>query len=269
MDADGLFYRGEIAFGADDRIRDAVEQFGDRRNKLVFILETSGGFAEDARRISDTLRYHYDEVSFLIPSHAMSAGTILALSGNEIWMDYYSVLGPIDPQVPSKDGRQLVPALGYLERYGELIEKADRGEASAAELQILLSFDQGELYAYRQSRDLSVSLLGEWLAKYKFKNWKKTETTKKKVTDEMKKERAVEIAHKLNDTQKWNSHGIGINMERLRQELNLRIDDFGEVETLRSSVRNYHKLALDYAGKMGFESTVQTRNVFSGRKWRE
>ena len=269
MSADCLFYRGEIAFGADDRIRDAVEQFDDRRSKLVFILETSGGFAEDARRISDTLRYHYEEVSFLIPSHAMSAGTILALSGNEIWMDYYSVLGPIDPQVPSKDGRQLVPALGYLERYGELILKADRGEASAAELQILLSFDQGELYAYRQSRDLSVNLLEEWLAKYKFKNWKKTETNKWEVTEEMKKERAIEIAHKLNDTQKWNSHGIGINMERLRRELNLRIDDFGEIEALRSVVRNHHKLALDYSGKMGFESTVQTRNRFSGRKWKE
>ncbi len=269
MGGDCLFYRGEIAFGADDRIRDAVESLDDRTNKLVFILETSGGFAEDARRISDTLRYHYNEVSFLIPSHAMSAGTILALSGNEIWMDYYSVLGPIDPQVPSKDGRQLVPALGYLERYEALIGKADGGSASAAELQILLSFDQGELYAYRQSRDLSVNLLEEWLAKYKFKNWEKTETREMAVTDEMKKSRAIEIAHKLNDTQRWNSHGLGINMERLRRELNLRIDDFGKREKLRSAIRNYHKLALDYAGKMGYESTVQTRCIFNGRKWRE
>lgn len=193
MDADCLFYRGPIADGADDRIRDAVENFDKRRRKLVFVLETSGGFAEDARRISDALRHHYREVDFLIPSHAMSAGTILALSGNAIWMDYYSVLGPIDPQVRSRDGRR-VPALGYLVRYEDLLDKANRGQAGAAELQILLSFDQGELYAYGQARDLSVALLEEWLASYKFRNWTETETRKLPVTEQMRKERANEIA---------------------------------------------------------------------------
>jgi len=54
-------------------------------------------------------------VDFLIPSHAMSAGTILAMSGDAIHMDYYSVLGPIDPQVENQEGR-LIPALGYLIR---------------------------------------------------------------------------------------------------------------------------------------------------------
>lgn len=267
MGADCLFYRGQIAFGADDRIRDAVENFDKRRRKLVFVLETSGGFAEDARRISDALRHHYREVDFLIPSHAMSAGTILALSGNAIWMDYYSVLGPVDPQVPSRDGRQLVPALGYLVRYEDLMDKANRGQAGAAELQILLSFDQGELYAYGQARDLSVALLEEWLASYKFRNWTETETRKLPVTEQMRKERANEIANKLNDTRKWNSHGIGINMQRLRRELKLHIDDFGKSRPLRVAVRNYHELALDYSTKRQFQSVVQTRKIFDGRKW--
>ena len=38
-------------------------------------------------------------------------------------MDYYSVLGPIDPQVNRGEG--LVPALGYLKKYDELIEKSE------------------------------------------------------------------------------------------------------------------------------------------------
>ncbi len=268
MVADCLFYNGDVAFGADDRIRDAVEGLSTRRPKLVFILETTGGFAEDARRISDVLRHHYCEVDFLIPNHAMSAGTILALSGNAIWMDYYSVLGPIDPQVLSKDERQLIPALGYLERYEELMDKAGSGRASAAELLILQDFDQGELYAYRQARDLSVALLEEWLAKYKFKNWTQTETRKEEVTEEMRRDRAVEIAKGLNDIQKWNSHGLGINKDRLRLELNLRIDDFGEDEELRVAVRNYHRLVRDYAAKRRFDSVLQTREVFDGRQWR-
>ena len=167
--SDCLSYSGPIAFGADDAIRDAVEALRSRSKrrgrKLVLVLETHGGFAEVARRISDTIRNHYMVVDFLIPSHAMSAGTILAMSGDAIYMDYYSVLGPIDPQVQSQDRKKLIPALGYLIRYEELLHKANAGKAGAAELEILLNFDQGELYSYEQSRDLSVSLLEEWLVK--------------------------------------------------------------------------------------------------------
>ncbi len=273
MNADVLFYKGPIAFDAGNLIRESIENYrrrsrGTRRRKLVFILETSGGYAEDARRISDTLRHHYNEVDFLIPSHAMSAGTILALSGNAIWMDYYSVLGPIDPQVHSQDGGKLVPALGYLERYDELIDKANRGKASGAELMILLEFDQGELYSYHQARDLSVALLVEWLAKYKFKNWKVTQSQKMKVTPTLRKKRAREIADKLNDIKRWNSHGIGINMQLLRRELNLKIDDFGKQVLLNSIVREFHKLTLDYSRKMQLECILQTKYNIKGMRLR-
>jgi ClpP class serine protease len=109
---DVLTYAGPIVSGADDRIKDAIETLRRRKRRLLFILETYGGYAEVVRRISDTLRHHYQMVEFLVPSHAMSAGTILAMSGDSIWMDYYSVLGPIDPQVPGKDGHRLIPAVG-------------------------------------------------------------------------------------------------------------------------------------------------------------
>jgi hypothetical protein len=80
--ADALTYAGPIVSGADDRIKDAIETLRPRKSNLLFILETYGGYAEVARRISDTLRHHYRVVAFLVPSHAMSAGTILAMSGN-------------------------------------------------------------------------------------------------------------------------------------------------------------------------------------------
>lgn len=256
--ADCLTYIGPIGFRADDYIRDAVEAFGRHKRRLVFILETDGGFAESARRIADTVRKHYREVDFLIPNYAMSAGTILAMSGNRIWMDYYSVLGPIDPQVPSRDDRRLVPALGYLIRYEELLKKANAGQAGAAELQILLDFDQGSLYAYDQARELSVALLEEWLAKHKFKNWKKTATKKKAVTTAMKKARAREIASKLNNPKRWNSHGLGINKQVLERELKLKIEDFGRDRQLSNGVREYHRLLVDYMSKRGHQGVVHT-----------
>jgi len=53
---------------------------------------------ETIERIVAVMRNHYESVSFIIPNFAFSAGTVLALSGDEIYMDYYSVLGHIDPQ---------------------------------------------------------------------------------------------------------------------------------------------------------------------------
>ena len=249
-----------MLFGAEDFIRNAVEGLAERpnkRRKLVFILETDGGYAEVVRRISDALRHHYAVVDFLIPNHAMSAGTILAMSGDAIYMDYHSVLGPIDPQVENQDGKS-IPALGYLVRYEELLEKANKGNISTAEMGILLEFDQGNLYSYQQARDLAVALLEEWLVKYKFKDWKQTATGKKKVTLQMKRDRAKQIGQKLNDVKTWNSHGLGISMERLRRELNLKIDDFGLDDKLSYAVRRYHSLMKDYMGRNRHRSVLHT-----------
>ena len=149
--ADCLTYVGPIITGADDKIRYAIEDIRSKKAKLLVVLETWGGYAEVARRMADTFRKHYGVVDFLIPSHAMSAGTILVMSGDAIHMDYYSVLGPIDPQIQNQEGRQ-IPALGYLIRYEELLDKANKGQLSAAELSILLNFDQGDLYRYTQAK---------------------------------------------------------------------------------------------------------------------
>lgn len=260
-DADCLTYVGGIILGADDAIRNAVETIDPKRDKLLFILETPGGYAETAARIAETLRHHYTTVEFLVPGFAISAGTILVMSGDAIHMDYYSTLGPIDPQVDADDG-SMIPALGYLIRYEDLLKKAKRGILTTAEMNILLSFDQGRLYWYEQAWDLSVSLLQEWLVKYKFKNWAVTESKRKKVTSAMKRKRAKEIADKLNDVRHWNSHGRGISMERLIRELNLKIDDFGRNEKLNRAIRAYHTLLTDYMAKMRHARAVQKKGLY-------
>jgi membrane-bound ClpP family serine protease len=265
--SDVLTYVGPIVHSVDDRIKDAVEALRRRKPRLLFVLETNGGFAEVARRVSDALRHHYKMIDYLIPSHAMSAGTILAMSGDSIWMNYYSVLGPIDPQVPGPDGR-LIPALGALIRYQELLDKANKGTAGAGDLEILLSFNQAELYSFDQARALSISLLEEWLAKYKFKNWKVTERRGLPVTRAMKKARAREIASNLNDVNRWNSHGIGISMQVLRRELKLKIDDFGKEKALDQCVRQYHKLLVDYKAVTQLASVVHTRERCDAVRWR-
>ena len=262
--ADVLTYIGPISPPADDLIKDAVEEIGHRRSALMVVLETPGGYIDVAERIARILRHHYRRVDFLVPSYALSAGTVLVMAGDAIHMDYASALGPIDPQVERRD--QLVPALGYLEQYNRLVQKSAEGTLTTAELVYLVqNFDAAELYRYEQERELSIALLEEWLVKYKFKNWKVTETRKVRVTAKMRKERAREIAMMLNQTDRWHSHSRGIPMEVLRRDLNLLVDDFGADSQLRPAVHDYYRLLKDYVMRRGhFLLTLHTKGRYAG-----
>jgi hypothetical protein len=248
-DAHALALSGPIIYGVDDALRHVVENRQSRRPKhtrLTFLLTTDGGYVEVVQRMVETLRHHYQEVDFIIPNFAFSAGTVFAMSGDSISMDYYSRLGPIDPQLEIRDG-QRVPALGHLIQYERLLQKARDGDLTTVEAELLIrGFNQAELYQYEQARALSIDLLERWLAKYKFKNWKTTERRGMKVTPAMRRRRAVEIAAALNDTERWHSHGHGISMQVLQRDLKLKIDDFGKNKELRAAVRDYHDLLQNF-----------------------
>ena len=248
FNADALCFNGPLLLGVDDILRNIVEKKHSqepKRHSLVVLLTTEGGYIEPVQRAVDLLRRHYSPIDFIIPNYAYSAGTIFALSGDAIHMDYYSRLGPIDPQTENQNKR-MVPALGYLEKYDELMAKADAGTINLVEIQILLKFDQAELHKYEEERELSIALLKDWLVKYKFKNWEKTETRGLDVTESMRAERAEFIAMELNKTTKWHTHGYGISKDVLTKDLNLRIDDFGANQTRSALIRDYHDLMADY-----------------------
>jgi hypothetical protein len=209
----------------------------------------------------EVLRHHFRIVDFIVPDHAFSAGTVLVMSGDSIWMDYYSVLGPIDPQIERTDG-SLVPALGYVKQYERLVEKSKQGALSTAEMAFLIEkFDPAALYGYEQQRELSVSLLKDWLVRYKFKDWKRTRTRGIDVTQDMRVERADKIANALSETDRWHSHGRGISRAVLvSDQVALVIDDFGADPRLNGAVRDYHKLLMDYLMVMPYDGVVHSRD---------
>lgn len=250
----------------DDFIKESVEDITIKKENLLVILETEGGSIETTERISDVFRHHYvGEVSFIVPNSAMSAGTILVMSGDNIYMDYYSALGPIDPQIMNQNG-QYVPALGYLEKYNQLVKKSAKGGLSQAELAMFIDkFDPAEMHRFEQAREHSVDLLEKWLVRYKFKNWKVTQTKGITVTPKMKADRAKEIAKKLNDTKLWRSHGRGLSINVFRNDLNLLIDDFGEdpkLADLKRTTKAYYRLLQDYMQKRGKQMWVQTAHGY-------
>jgi Serine dehydrogenase proteinase len=252
----------------DDLVRTEIEGIKERsaksNEKLVVILETNGGFAETVERIVAVFRRHYKFVEFIVPNYAYSAGTLLVLSGDEIYMDYYSVLGPIDPQYQSENG-DYVPGMGYLAKFQDLIETVNGVHAGEewrvrAELTLLMKkFDPAKLFHIEQSIAHSKSLLKDWLPKYKFKDWNKTQTSGRSVNGDDRTARAEQIANVLGDAKRWHSHGRGISIRELAsEEIKLKIENFGDNPVLSANVRHYHALFIDYLAKRNIRSAVHS-----------
>lgn len=247
LGCDVINYYGPIMGGIENELLDIIEKLAsnpDKKDQLAVILTTNGGSSETVERYVNIIRKHYEKVIFIVPDYAFSAGTIFCMSGDEIWMDYFSALGPIDPQVPNKDGK-FVPALGYLDKINELLLKAQSNNISDAEFLILKDFDLAELRFYEQAKELTIDLLKRWLVKYKFKNWSTHKSTGLTVTEQDKKDRAEEIADKLGDNKIWKTHGRPINIEEL-EELKLRIEDYSN-KPERQIIRYYYNLMRDFS----------------------
>lgn len=262
--ADVIFYYGEIHPGYTKTFRDFIEKLKNSnestQNRLVIIMNTPGGSAETTEKMVEIIRFHYNEVYFVVPDYAMSAGTIFCMSGNKIFMDYSSSLGPIDPQI--YNGKQYVPALGYLDKVNEIIKKSGIGKMTQAEFLLLQNIDMAMLSKCEQAKELTTTLLKKWLVEYKFQNWTRTETAKKTVTLKMKQDRATEIANDLGNNKRWHSHNRCIGVDTLQKDVKLKIEDYSHDEELRKIIRTYNDLITQYIVKNNFPFVLHSRNHF-------
>lgn len=267
LDGDVIFYFGPIFPSVQKRFRDFIEQLkadAGPRNRLVVFLNTPGGSAETVEKLVEIIRFHYAEVYFVVPDEAMSAGTIFCMSGDKIYMDYTSSLGPIDPQI--HNGKDWVPALGYLDQVERMIKKSAAGELTDAELLIFQTQDLAMLSRYEQAKNLTVTLLKKWLVEYKFKDWKAHQTTSvllgQPVTRAQKVARAEEIATVLSDNKLWHSHGRMIGVATLRDVLHLKIEDYSKDPALRKAILAYSDFLMDYIFRHDYKHFLHSRCYF-------
>ncbi len=267
--SDVMFYYGEMHPAYQKIFRDFIEKLKDdggsaSKDTLVILLNTPGGSVEMVEKMVDIIRYHYQKLYFVIPDYAMSAGTIFCMSGDKIYMDYSSSLGPIDPQV--FNGKEYVPALGYLDQVDKMLEKAKDGTITQAEFLILQSLDLAMLSRYEQAKNLTITLLKKWLVEYKFKDWTEHSTNigkkGKHITLEEKQQRAEEIAKILGDNKFWHSHGRMIGVDTLKTVLKLKIEDYSKDINLRNKIRQYNDLLVEYIVKTKFTLFLHSRNYF-------
>ena len=83
-------------------------QLTDQDVPLDLILHTPGGLVLAASQIARAVRDHKAKVTVFVPHYAMSGGTLIALSADEIVMSAHAVLGPVDPQLGQSPAASLL-----------------------------------------------------------------------------------------------------------------------------------------------------------------
>lgn len=92
---------------------------------ISVIVQSRGGFPDDAYKLANVIHEFGDQVTFVIPSFANSAATLLCLSGNRILMGPIAELGPTNP-VMDVDERLIIPTV--LEPGGTSVDRKEWDE---------------------------------------------------------------------------------------------------------------------------------------------
>ncbi len=78
---------------------------------IDLVLHTPGGLVIAATQIARALRDHPGKVTVFVPHFAMSGGTLIALTADEICMSPNATLGPIDPQLGQQAAASILRAV--------------------------------------------------------------------------------------------------------------------------------------------------------------
>jgi ATP-dependent protease ClpP protease subunit len=226
-------------------------------DKIDVIVETPGGLGEVAEDMVKLLRSKFTEIGFIIPGCAKSAGTLLAMAGDEILMEPASALGPIDAQI-SYQGKQF-SAEAFIKGLDKIKEEVmTSGTLNKAYIPILQAISPGEIQSAQNALDFAKKLVTDWLVQYKFRNWDSHSSTGNPVTPEDRLTRASAIADELANHSQWLTHGRSIKIEDLRR-MRLLITDYSENDALAEAVRRYFVLLqLTFAAPQGVYKVFET-----------
>lgn len=234
--------KGNSIDGTDDLpFTEMVTTVPDQVKEVDIILVTPGGLANQVYNFVNTLRPRFDKVNFILLNMAMSAGTIFIMSGDEIIMSSQSKFGPIDPQIPSKDGR-FIPAQSILVAIEDIKKRGQEAllvgkKPDWTDIQLLNTMDPRMVGEAITASDYSIKMTKDFLEKYKFRNWTTHLSDNRVVTEEERKERAEEIANILCNHKEWKSHGHYINREAAHDQCKLEITHSESIPNLDKAMR--------------------------------
>ena len=110
---------------------------------IDFIIHCPGGVVLPAEQIALALKEHRGKVTAIVPYYAMSGATLVCLAADEIVMEPFSVLGPLDPQVggfPSPSLLRLVELKGPQYVSDQLVLLTDIAEKSLRQMKTFILY---------------------------------------------------------------------------------------------------------------------------------
>jgi ClpP class serine protease len=135
---------------------------------IDIILHTPGGLVLSAEMIATALKQHPAPVTAIVPFYAMSGGTMIALAADEILMEEFSVLGPLDPQINGIAAGSLLELLTRkpIETISdEIILLADVAEKALKEVKAYIQwFLEGKEMSHKQREKVAEFLTGGYIA---------------------------------------------------------------------------------------------------------
>lgn len=217
---------------------------------LTLILHTPGGVTNAAETLVAYLWSKFTDLEVIIPTYAMSAGTMLSLACNRIIMGRQSQLGPIDPQMPVGGG--YVSARAIVEQFERAkVEISQDLSLAHVWAPILGSIGPALLQEAQNALDYGESMVAKWLAQRMLSAVPNAAHV------------AAATAQHFNDASKHKSHGRRIDRDEARAN-NLIVDDLETSQPLQEAV-----LTAYHVSTIIFEKSPATKSLISngGRAW--
>ena len=187
----------------------------DTSRGLDLILHTPGGDTAATESIVDYLWQVFSgDIRCFVPQMAMSAGTMIACSGKEIWMGKQSSLGPIDPQFNN------IPAHGVLEEFSKAREEIINDPRTIPVWQpVIAKYSPAFLGECEKAIKWSNELVSEWLTRNMLKDSDDIESTIQQILIELG-DHSVSYAHNRHlSADKCEEIGLVVNRLESDQEL--------------------------------------------------
>ncbi|CAN5238158.1 S49 family peptidase [soil metagenome] len=195
---------------------------------LDLLLHSPGGDPTAADSLVRYMRSKFDDVRVVIPVAAMSAATMWSLAGDRLLMGKHSQLGPVDPQMGTRQGN--VPAGAILRTFKRAQDDcaADPTHLSGW-VPTLQQYFPGLLDMCEDSTNLSKSLVQKYLSEHMFAN--KSTAQKNRLSKA--------AADFFGDDTIHIAHGRGIGRDQL-EALSLVVEPLEANDDLQDAVLSVH-----------------------------
>lgn len=217
---------------------------------LTLILHTPGGVTNATETFVAYLRSKFTDIEVLIPTFAMSSGTMISLASNRIIMGRQSQLGPIDPQLPMGDMQASARAI--VEQFNMAkLEILSNKKAAHAWAPLLQHLGPALLQESLNALEYSERMVKLWLERYMLAGSKNA------------KKRAGKIARHFNDATTHKSHGRRIDRDEARAQ-GVIVEDLEDSQELQdAALTAYHTFTIF------IENSLTTKMIFgsNGRRY--